>query len=268
MSRVREERSISELTDDNIEETSPARTPEHKFRYKKNGKGTSHFSGDVMSLPYNTQRKLIKAMYKLCFESAFYFTKRYTLPLTLNVESPFSPVTRLTIQDLTDAILDAYNKSTIPNTAVEEDVGFGFAAVFTAAIALDDALMYFDKSLSDRRIRSILLTGVDLVNVLKDEQAIDAAESIIAETEEKIEHVRRKSWEGESVAASMAASMADTDVDMSGDEKDDEVEDEDTMGDVPTPTSTSATEETRTSNRTVTENGNGGAASNDSSNTV
>jgi len=147
---------------------------------------------DLISIPYAVQRRLLKAMNSICLVAAFNFTKKYRLPLTLNINSPSPKTTRLTIHALTDAIIAAYNTGTIPPESVWEDIAFGFVGVFEAAGVLDDAVLYFKMRLSDRRMCAVLLAGVDLLQALRDEEGVEKGERVLREAERLIGAVKER----------------------------------------------------------------------------
>lgn len=137
------------------------------------------------------QRKLIRSMSHICLTSAFNFTKEYRLPLTLNIATPSPKTTRLTIHALTDAIILAYNTGTIPPESIWEGIAFGFVGVFEAARVLDDAVLYYQVSLSDRRICAVLLAGLDLLLALKDPKAVCWGDQVLRHAEGLIERAKR-----------------------------------------------------------------------------
>ncbi|KAF8466671.1 hypothetical protein BDZ91DRAFT_848790 [Kalaharituber pfeilii] len=172
---------------------SPSTTP--RKRSSMQSRSTSAVTGDTISIPHAIQRKLLQSMNKLCLTSAFNFTKRYKLPLTLNIFSPSPHTTRLTIHSLTDAIIAAYNNGSIPPESLWEDIAFGFVGVFEAAGVLDDAILYFKMRLTDRRMRAVLLAGVDLLQALRDEDGVAKGEEVMREAETLIDGAK-KAWKG------------------------------------------------------------------------
>lgn len=63
--------------------------------------------------------------------------------------------------------------------------------VFEAARILDDAVLYYQVSLSDRRISAVLLAGVDLILALKDRDAGSRGEQVLRHAEGLIERAKR-----------------------------------------------------------------------------
>ena len=190
-------------------------------------KCTSAVIGDTISIPHATQRKLIKQMYTICLTSAFNFSKQYRLPLTLNQPAPSPHTTRLTIHTLTDAIIAAYNTGAIPPESVWEDIAFGFVGVFEAAAVLDDAVLYFKMRLGDRRMRAVLLAGVDLLMALRDDEAVLKGEAVLREVEELIDEAREAREAGTDEGEEDEETEDDGDEEMGEGDDDDEDGDED-----------------------------------------
>ena len=63
--------------------------------------------------------------------------------------------------------------------------------VFEAARILDDAVLYYQVSLSDRRICAVLLAGVDLLLALKDKEGGSKGEQVLRHAEGLIERAKR-----------------------------------------------------------------------------
>ena len=83
---------------------------------------------------------------------------------------------------LTDAVITAFNADRIEYEDILEDLRYGFVAIFGTTIPLIMPLRFImlrcqtslihSVTLSDRHLLSILLPGVDLCIVLKDEECM------------------------------------------------------------------------------------------------